>query len=1053
MEAAHRTTSLSSPRFTAFLAAQFLGAANDNAYRFTLTLFVLSRVADEAAQLRYTGLAAMLFPLPFLIFYPLAGYLADRFRKSRIAVATKTPELAAMGLAVVGFQTGSLPLLMVALFLMATQSAFFSPVKYGLLPESVAPARLSMANGVLQMTTNLAILVGAGSGMLVFDRFKETPERIGWVYLGVAALGTAATLYLPPTPPGDRAARLEPVAGTRRDLQVVRESRVLVHTVLGIAYFGFLGSIFLAVVPVYGKSVLGLTELQSGGLVGAMSIGIAAGSLLAGKLSRGRVEVGLVPLGSIGFTIFSLDMALFGNGGPTLVFGLPLRATVDLLLLGMATGLYIVPLNAQLQQRAPRGMKGRVIAFSNVATFAAVALAAAVVLVGNDLLGLGVGQLLLAVAITTVGVTAYILALVPDYFVRLVLWIMTTTVYRLEVEGEHNVPPGGALLVANHVSMADALLVGSATDRMIRFLMYRPYFELRGLSWLFRRMHAIPVAGGDSSESKERALDAARGAVAEGHVVCIFAEGAITRTGNLLPFKRGFERVAADAAVPVVPVLLDGVWGSLLSWERGKLLFKWPRRLRAPVRVIFGEPLPPIASAHEVRRQIQQLSVRAFELRRARLRPLAASFLRTARRVPGRTLCSDGSGRRLTVGGALTRAVALKRRLLDGAGGSGEPVGLLLPTGITGMVAHLAVLCADKVPAHLGVGSTAPEIVRRCRAAGVGRVLLTAGGAPQSTVRALRDAGIETLDAERAEASLPAAGLRALRLQLALLPGRLLERRLLDGPSGASGAPGDVERTAAIVFSTPPQAQGEVRAVALSHSNLLSNLESLKQVFRVSRHDRLLGVLPFANAFGLAGTLLLPALAGVHVVYHDDPFDAETVERLCRAHRVTLLPVAPAHLRAYVERTSNRAFLDLRHAVTAGEPLTAELREAFRERYAVEPLEGFGCPECAPLISLNVPTVVLGRERQVGNRPGTSGHPLPGLAVRIVDGDGGAVLPPGDDGLLLVQGPNVMQGYLDDPELTRRVLRDGWYHTGFLAREDRDGFITVLGPGADEGAA
>ena len=1030
------TARLSTPRFLSFLTAQFLGAANDNAFKMTLTLFVLATVAGETAQLRFTSLATFLFPLPFLLLSPLAGYLADRYSKDRMVGLTKAPEILAMALAVVAFTASSLPMLLGVLFLMAAQSTFFSPAKYGLLPEAFAHEKLSMANGVLNMTTNLAILVGSVAGVVLFANFRDEPSHIGWILLAVAALGTLAAFYVPRTSPGSRSAVFEwnPLRSSLDNWRLVRDRPELVHTLVGIAYFSFLGSAFLTVIPVYGKNVLGLGETGAGMMLMVLSVGIAVGSIVAGRLSQGRVEIGLVPLGSIGLTVFSLGLALVRPGGPSLLQGLPLSVTVLLLLLGLSAGFYIVPLNALLQQRSPEGTKGRLIAFSNVLSFSAVIMAAVLSLVMTTIKGVNTQHIVLVLAFLTLGATVYILTLLPNFLVRLVLYLLTNTFYRIEVHGDENIPQGGALFVANHVSWVDALLVGTASDRMIRFLMYRGYYEARPLRGLFKKMSVIPIARGDTAEQKQQSLSMAREEIDRGHVVCIFAEGAITRTGNLLKFRRGFEQIAEGMTAPIIPVCLDGVWGSIFSWERGRLLFKWPRHLRTPVRVLFGKPLPAEARSHEVRHAVQQLSVRAFDLRGAGQDPLEVQWLRRARTRWRRPFIADSSGRQMRFGQALVRALALRKPLFEGVR-AGERVGVMLPTGVSGALANLSLLAAGGVLVNLAF-EEGPERVRlEIEEAGLDRVITTRQVAA-SLGWGEEVEGIRLVHIDQAERNLRAGSLLAAWAGSRLLPFFAARRVLFRGIDPDAG------KDAAVVFSGSPHLGHRVRGAVLTHHNILSNMESLKQVFRLSREDRILGVLPLSTSFGLTGTVLLPAVAGLGVVYHHDPGDTATIETLASTFGVTVLPVGVEQLVLYQRGVSQQAFARLRHVVVAGGELAEADREGFRKRFGVEPLAGFGCAECAPLVSLNVPTIVRDSRGQTGHRTGTSGHPLPGIAVKVVDAHGDR-MPLGNEGTLFVRGGNVMRGYLGDAELTASVLQDGWYDTGYQATEDVDGFLTV----------
>ena len=1017
-----RGITLGSFRFVAFLVAQFLGAANDNAFKVTLLLLVLATVPDESSQVLYASAAAALFPIPFLLFSPLAGSLADRFRKDRMLLFTKLPEVAAMALAAVGFASGSLTLLFGALFLMATQSAFFSPAKYGILPEIFPNERLSMANGVLELTTNLAILSGSVGGIVVYGYFKDDLVGAGWTYLAIALVGTLAIALSPQAPAGHRGARFvwDLLASARGDWMEARRISVLFYAILGIAWFGFLGSLFLTLVPIFGTNVLGLAEERAGALLAVLSVGVAVGSVGAGRLSRGQVEIGLVPLGSLGITVFAFDFAWNATGADVLpLIGIPRRAAIDLLLLGVSSGFFSVPLNALLQQRSPAGMKGRLIAFANVLSFGAVLMAALVPGVLTGFFAVPTADVLLVGALLTIAGTVVVVRLVPDFLVRLLLWFLTNTVYRVRVVGKENVPREGALFVANHVSWVDFLLIGAASDRMIRFLMFRSYYEWPVLNGFFRRMGAIPVAAGDPPRKTAESLAIARAELRAGHVVCIFAEGAITRTGNLLKFRHGFERIAAEAKCPVIPVYLDGVWGSLFSFERGRFFFNRPRRLREPVTVVFGKPLPPTTQAHEVRREIQELSVEAFRLRKDRQRPLDRELFRRARRRWWQRLAIDESGG-LRRGTALVTSIALARRLPHGA----SRVGVLFPPGIPATLANFAATIAGQTPVNLDPRNGGRWIPPMRAATRIDRVI-TSRAFVESRGLLPALGGAQLVDLDDILASIPMAERLWLSMAVWMLPsawsGALLSNVDVH----------DVDREAAILFSWDDVERP--RGVVLSHHNLLSNLESLRQVFRVTGDDVVLGALPLSHPVGLLATLWLPAISGARVAFFDAAGSREHPATAFPLEGVTLIPGTPALLEALMQREPGD-LRGLRYVAVGGEPLDDAIRARFVERFEVEPLESWGGPECGAIVSLNLPGV----GRQPGGRKGSAGQVLPGFSVRAVDA-AGELVSPGEEGRLEVRGPSLMRGYLDTGS------RDpGWLATPWRGSIDFEGFVSAL---------
>jgi acyl-[acyl-carrier-protein]-phospholipid O-acyltransferase / long-chain-fatty-acid--[acyl-carrier-protein] ligase len=768
------------------------------------------------------------------------------------------------------------------------------------------------------------------------------------------------------------------------------------------------------------------------------------GSVLAGRLSRKHVELGLVPLGSLGITLFALLLSRAGEGHLVPILGVPRGVVIELAMLGLASGFYIIPLNAMLQERAPAGMKGRLVAFSNVLTFTAVLAAAAIPWFLTSIVGLTIRQVILFVALLTLAGTIYVVRMLPDFLVRLVVWLTANSLYRIHTVGEDHLPKEGALFVTNHVSWVDALLVAASCDRMVRYLMFRPYYEWKGLNWFFRMMHAIPVASNDRSAKIQESLALARREIQNGHVVCIFAEGAISRTGNLLRFRRGLERIASGVDCPIVPVYLDGVWGSIFSFDRGRFLLKRPRRMLEPVTVFFGRPLPSASSADEVRHAIQELSVEAFRRRKTSQYPVGATFIRRAKRRWFGILAAESGGVSIRFGMALVRAILLSRWQWDHTPGNGERVGILMRPGISALIANFAAYFGDRVPVNLDPNEGHEAAASIVATSGIQEVLTSREVLPQSGFNGCLGAARLTYLEDVGFGS----AIRRVVLGLAcfIMPARLVARVFTLGDTR------DVDRVATVLYSYSPEAPNRPRGAILTHHNLLSNLESLRQIFRVTREDCILGMLSFSNSIGFTASLLLPTLTGARVVYSTGVGKTREFGRLCRENRVSLIPATAEILQAVSNECSADDLFALRQVAVGGAPLADDLRQHFEDKFAIEPLEGYGCPECAPIISLNVPDYVKGEHHQVGMRRGTAGQPMPGISVKIVDPGNLQQLPTGGEGLLLVRGPNVMQGYVNGPELTHRVMIDGWYNTGDLASLDVDGFLTIMGRAASSKA-
>jgi acyl-[acyl-carrier-protein]-phospholipid O-acyltransferase/long-chain-fatty-acid--[acyl-carrier-protein] ligase len=574
----------------------------------------------------------------------------------------------------------------------------------------------------------------------------------------------------------------------------------------------------------------------------------------------------------------------------------------------------------------------------------------------------------------------------------------------------------------------DALLLLATQQRRIRFLAERGTWEQPWLRFVMRIMGIVPVSTGDAPKKVVASLKAAREALDAGYLVCIFAEGALTRSGNLLAFRSGFEHIVKGTDYPILPVYLGGAWGSIFSYAHGTPLRRLPVSFPYPVTVIFGEPMPATSTAADVRERILELSCRYFEDRKRQRRPLFAEFARTARHNWFSEAMADSAGRRLTYAAALTAALALARALKRGVAGQAH-VGVLLPPSIGGALTNLALSALGRAPVNLNFTASETAFRSAIRQADIrcvvaSRVFLErlAGKItpPDGTIY------IEDLVARIGPGAKALAWLRA-----GLLPSGWLGRIRKFDP----------DRVAAVLFSSGSTA--EPKGVMLSHHNLASNIESLRMVFHPSDRDVVCAALPFFHSFGFTATLWFPLLSGFRAVYHPNPLDAKGVAEVVRAHGATLLFATPTFLTAYLRRAEPDDFRTLRMVVAGAEKLKPALADAFAEKFGIRPLEGYGATELAPVAALNVPDVELGGMRQVGAKEGTVGHPVPGVAVRIVDPATGQPVRQGESGLLLVKGPNVMVGYLGQPAKTAEVLRDGWYNTGDIARTDRDGFITI----------
>lgn len=605
-------------RFLPFFLTQFLGAFNDNFYKNALVVLITFQAAQltDLAPGVLVNIAAGLFILPFFLFSATAGQFADKFEKSRLIRFTKLLEVAIMLIATAAFALSSVNLLLVTLFLMGTQSAIFGPVKYAILPQMLAEHELVGGNALVESGTFVAILLGTIVGGLLI----AVPDGPTWVSAGVVAtavLGYLASRAILPVPAADPKMKIawNPLTQTWQMLRFARENRTVFLSILGISWFWFYGAVFLSQFPGYAATVLGGDEKAVTLLLAVFSVGIAVGSLLCERMSGKQVEIGLVPFGSIGLTVFGLDLWW---ASPALEAGAAMRPLsellaqpgtwrilFDLVMIALCGGFYIVPLYALVQSRSEPSHRSRIIAANNILNAMFMVVAAAM---GAGLLaaGLSVAQLFLITALLNAAVAIYIYTLVPEFLLRFIVWLLVHTVYRLKVDGMEHVPEKGpAVIVANHVSFVDALIIMAACRRPVRFVMDHRIFRWPILSFVFRTSRAIPIAPAKEDPAMmERAFDEVARALEAGELVGIFPEGRITDTGELYPFRPGIARIVERTPVPVVPLALRGLWGSFFSRKDGPAMSRPFRRgAFSRIELVAAAPVGPEAVTPEALQQ------------------------------------------------------------------------------------------------------------------------------------------------------------------------------------------------------------------------------------------------------------------------------------------------------------------------------------------------------------------------------------------------------------------------------------------------------------------
>ena len=613
MSGSNQFSLLRQPRFAPFFATQFLGAFNDNVFRNGLVILITFQgvVVVGLNHSQLANVAAGLFILPFFLFSATAGQLADKYEKSMLIRRVKMAEIALMAFACIALLTESYSLLLLVLFLMGCQSTMFGPVKYAYLPQHLADEELVGGNALVESGTYIAIILGLiAGGIAVGDEIAallgiSKQAVLGAALVIIACMGYLTSRRVPQTPAADPGLKISWNAWreTWHIVQFAREERSVFLSILGISWFWFFGSAMTIQIPAYTLDVLNGSGSVATFLLGAFAVGVGIGSLLCERMSGHRIELGLVPFGSIGLSLFAIDLYFAQPSVPTtsvatiaefLARPEGLRIWIDLAMIGTFGGFYSVPLYALIQKRSERSHLSRIIAANNIIN--------SLLMVGASVLsmvllnaGLSIPELFLVIAALNAAVAVYIYTLLPEFLLRFLAWIITNIVYRLRPQGLEHIPDEGpVIVVCNHVSYIDPVILAGVVKRQMRFVMWYKIFQMPLLNFIFRTMKAIPIAGaGENVDVMNDAFELVDAELAAGNIVCIFPEGAITKDGEIARFRPGIEKIIARRPVPVVPVALGRLWGSWFSRRRGDGIRKLPGRLFARVPVTFGPPVPP----------------------------------------------------------------------------------------------------------------------------------------------------------------------------------------------------------------------------------------------------------------------------------------------------------------------------------------------------------------------------------------------------------------------------------------------------------------------------
>ena len=1043
--------------FWALVVTQFQGAFNDNVYQWLIIFSLIATLSSGLGAGRVdlswtgfdwfvdpydyvTGLSGILFSLPFIIFPSLFGALADRYSKGRLATVTKVLEVGIMTAGGLAFLYGNITIIWCLLFLMATQSAMFGPVKYGIMPEILPETRLSWGNGIIQMGTLAAVILGTLAAGKLHGLFADRLYVVSLFLVLLSAGGVFSSLWISRPPAANPGMVLPmnpllPWKGMGRYFGMIWHDKVLLNVVIGYVYFWFAGSLVRNNLIKFGGSTLGLSEGLQTGLIGAVTIGIGIGALAAGYLSRNKIEMGLIPIGALGMALFAGLLAIPATGFNALsqsaggVGGYYYFVAFSSFGLGFFAGMFDVPLASAIQHRSPKGSVGGIIATTNMLTFVGMA-GANLGFIGLGAVGLSTYQVFLFTAVMSLLIGVYISLRLPHLFVRAGLWALANTFFRVRVAGRQHVPDeGAALLVGTPISFIDCLAFYAGTDREVHFVVGEAIFGRPLMGRIARLLQVIPVKAGATEADQAALAGQIRDLLAGGAVVCINDERAAEAEGAPFAWTGDYAALLEGLDVPVVPFYQTRMWETLYVFRDGRVQWRLPKHLPFPIDIRYGEPLDVDTTVESVKKVIRGLGRAVHTERPLRFPLLHHGFVKMARRNLRKTAVADVLTGRLNYFKTLVGSIVFARKfktVLDG-----QPmVGVLLPPSVGGVLANVGLTMLGRIPVNLNYTANNETLASCAEQCNLTQVLTS----KKLLERLPLDVPGEPIFMEDIKTQVTGKD-RVLAMALALsCPVRLLEK-LLGAP------PRKPDDLATIVFSSG--SEGEPKGVMLSHRNLIANIDGTLEVFPNHRDSCLVGFLPFFHSFGYMATLWLPLIHGIRGIYHANPLEPKVIGKLIGQYRGTIMIGTSTLLQGFIRRCEPEQLSSLEFVVCGAEKLAPRIRVAFKERFGIEPLEGYGTTECAPAVSANIPDCASPGFYSLGTRHGTIGRPIPGLEVKIVDSDTGRELPLGSDGLLLVRGPNIMRGYLNRPEKTAEVLQDGWYTTGDIAHLDADGFIAI----------
>ncbi|SFV59898.1 Putative 2-acylglycerophosphoethanolamine acyltransferase / acyl-acyl carrier protein synthetase [hydrothermal vent metagenome] len=1031
--------------FTLYILIIFLNAMTDLGHKIVLQNTIL-KAYDGSELIVLTAIVNALILLPFILLFSPSGFLSDKYPKVQIIRVASFFAVGITSLILFSYIMGWFWVAFGLTFVLAGQSAIYSPAKYGLIKEMVAKEQLSSANAIVQAITIVAILAGGIIYSIFFEKLLpnglSNPSEIlqsiyplGFALIFASLIEFLFALKLTKNVKVQKSMNFEVkkyvnLSYLKGNLKLLKKSSTVWLSIMGLAIFWGISQLVVAIFGAYIKSNIGVDNtVVINGLLALSGVGMVVGSLMVSRLSKHFIEVGLIPFGAIGIS-FSLFLL------PTLTSLYTIGFTF--FLYGVFAGIFIVPLNTIIQLITPHRILGKVLAgnnfMQNISMVAFLTLTTLFAYIGLDSASL----FYLVATISFIGFL-YTLKYLAHELVQFIVRLIFSFFYDLDVKGLKNLKAQkGVLLLGNHISFLDWAFLQIATPRPIRFVIDRGYYELWYFKPIFKFFKAIPI----STRGGKNALKAVGEALNSGDMVALFPEGHLTRNGHIGKFQKGFELAVTDVDnAVIIPFYLRGLWEGKFSNANEKIKAKSLR----DIGVSFGKPMSIKSKGVEVKEEVIRLSVDSWKSYISRLDTLPKTWIKEAKKIGSKLSVADSTGVELS-GDKFITAVFLMRNKFKELLGKEQNIGLIVPTSAGGSIANMAILTLGKTIVNLNYSAGTQSLKHAIALSNIKQIITSKQFMTKLKAKGfdLEEAldGVELLYLEEIKQSISKIESLSMFIQAKFLPTSILSRLYIKRVKTTD--------TVAILFSSG--SEGTPKGIELTHQNILGNIKEFMALVNPKESDVMLGTLPIFHSFGITVTTFAPLIEGIPVVCHPDPTDGLGIAKMSYKYKATFLFATATFFRLYArnKKIHPKMFENLRMTVAGAEKLPKEIAKLFKERFGKDIWEGYGATETAPVVSCNVHDAIVPDTYhvQVGSKIGTIGMPILGTAIMIVDPQTFKELKRGEDGMILIAGVQVMKGYLNNQEKTDEVIKeiDGkrWYITGDKGHVDEDGFVTIV---------